>query len=237
MSKKVLLWHNWTIYYLKIDMNKFRKWCFRFLTGYDLLDYAELWKDHKELLKTAWEALDLFERMNKDHRETLALAKAETMTEVEDIYRPYKQKRKTRASVAIAKGLQPLADAILLQDKSFDLTVNAEKYINDDVASCKDAIDGARDIIAEIISDDATTRKKLRNFYMRHGEIVACYAKGKEELDEKKTYGMYANYREPVSEIKGHRVLALNRGEKEEFLKAVSAKGAAGAKKLSEAFA
>ena len=149
----------------------------------------------------------------------LSLVSAVTLTEVEDIYRPYKQKRKTRASVAIAKGLQPLADAILLQDKSFNVLSSAEKYITEEVPSTKDAIDGARDIIAEIISDDATTRKKLRNFYLRHGEIVASYAKGKEELDEKKTYGMYANYREPVSEIKGHRVLALNRGEKEEFLK------------------
>ena len=149
----------------------------------------------------------------------LQLSSACTLTEVEDIYRPYKQKRKTRASVAIAKGLQPFADAILAQDKSFNVAKAAEDYLNQEVATAKDAIDGARDIIAEIISDDATTRKKLRNFYLRHGEITSCYAKGKEELDEKKTYGMYASYSEPVSEIKGHRVLALNRGEKEEFLK------------------
>ena len=149
----------------------------------------------------------------------LQLVAAVTLTEVEDIYRPYKQKRKTRASVAIAKGLQPLADAIFAQDKTFNVTKEAEKYISEDVKSVKDAIDGARDILAEMISDDATTRKKLRNFYFRHGEITSCYAKGKEELDEKKTYGMYASYSEPVSEIKGHRVLALNRGEKEEFLK------------------
>ena len=83
----------------------------------------------------------------------------------------------------------------------------------------QDAIDGARDIIAEVISDDAATRKKLRNFFFRHGELVSCYAKGKEEADEAKTYGMYADYREPISGVKGHRVLALNRGEKEEFLK------------------
>ena len=149
----------------------------------------------------------------------LQLSSACTLTEVEDIYRPYKQKRKTRASVAIAKGLQPFADAILAQDKTFNVAKAAEDYLNQEVATAKDAIDGARDIIAEIISDDATTRKKLRNFYLRHGEITSCYAKGKEELDEKKTYGMYASYSEPVSEIKGHRVLALNRGEKEEFLK------------------
>lgn len=149
----------------------------------------------------------------------LALAQATTLTEVEDIYRPYKQKRKTRASVAIAKGLQPLAEAILTQDKKLDIAREAEKYLSDEVKTQKDAVDGARDIIAEMISDDAATRKKLRNFYLRHGEITSCYAKGKEAEDEKKTYGMYADYSEPVNAIKGHRVLALNRGEKEEFLK------------------
>ncbi|MBQ3505915.1 MAG: RNA-binding transcriptional accessory protein [Clostridia bacterium] len=148
-----------------------------------------------------------------------ALDGAMTLTEVEDIYRPYKQKRKTRASVAIAKGLQPLADAILAQDKTFDVFAAAKAYLTDEVATEKDAIDGAQDIIAEIISDDAATRKKLRNFFIRHGEICSTYAKGKEEKDELKTYGMYAAYSEPVNAIKSHRVLALNRGEKEEFLK------------------
>ncbi len=144
---------------------------------------------------------------------------AATLTEVEDIYRPYKQKRKTRASVAIAKGLQPLADLILAQDKTLSVANEAEKFVGGEVGSAKEAIDGARDILAEMISDDAATRKKLRNFYMRHGEITSSYAKGKEELDEKKTYGMYASFSEPISEIKGYRILALNRGEKEEFLK------------------
>ena len=148
-----------------------------------------------------------------------ALDKATILTEVEDIYRPYKQKRKTRASVAIAKGLQPLADAILAQDKSLDVQAKAAEFINEEVPTPTDAIDGAKDIIAEIISDDATTRKKLRNFFFRHGEIVSTYAKGKAAADENKTYEMYADYREPVAEIKSHRVLALNRGEKEEFLK------------------
>ncbi len=148
-----------------------------------------------------------------------ALEKATILTEVEDIYRPYKQKRKTRASVAIAKGLQPLADAILAQNAAVDVQKEAEKYINGEVETAQAALDGAQDIIAEIISDDAATRKKLRNFYMRHGEIVSCYAKGKAAADETKTYEMYADYREPVAEIKSHRILALNRGEKEEFLK------------------
>lgn len=148
-----------------------------------------------------------------------SLDKAVTLTEVEDIYRPYKQKRKTRASVAIAKGLQPLAEKILAQDKTLNVKAEAEKYLSDEVKTVSEAIDGAKDIIAEIVSDDAATRKKLRNFFFRHGEISSSYAKGKETEDEAKTYGMYADYREPVGEIKSHRVLALNRGEKEEFLK------------------
>ena len=148
-----------------------------------------------------------------------ALDNATTLTEVEDVYRPYKQKRKTRASVAIARGLQPLADAILAQDKTFDVYAEAEKYLSDEVKTVKDAVNGAQDIIAEIVSDDATTRKKLRNFFFKHGELVSSYAKGKADEDEAKTYGMYAEYREAVSEAKSHRILALNRGEKEEFLK------------------
>lgn len=89
-----------------------------------------------------------------------ALEKAATLTEVEDVYRPYKQKRKTRASVAIAKGLQPLADAIFAQDKTLDVKKEAEKYITEEVPTAEEAISGAQDIIAEMISDDAATRKK-----------------------------------------------------------------------------
>ena len=148
-----------------------------------------------------------------------AVDKATTLTEVEDVYRPYKQKRKTRASVAIAKGLQGLADSIFQQDPTLDVEKEAEKYLSDEVQSTAEAISGAQDIIAERISDDAATRKKLRNFYFNHGEITSSYLKGKKEEDEQETYGMYAAHAEAVSSVKGHRVLALNRGEKEGFLK------------------
>ena len=139
----------------------------------------------------------------------------QTMTEIEDVYRPFKQKKKTRASVAIAKGLQPLADFILAQQG--DPYAEAEKYINEElgVASAKDAIDGAKDIIAEIISDNAELRKKLRTLMENHGEVQVKLVKS----DEKGTYDMYADYSELVSEIKDHRILAINRGEKEECLK------------------
>lgn len=148
-----------------------------------------------------------------------ALLNATTLTEVEDIYRPFKPKRKTRASVAIAKGLQPFAQCILMQNRNVDVKAEARKYISAEIKDEAEAIEGARDIIAEIISDDALTRKKLRNYFLRHGEIVSSYIKGKETLDELKTYEMYAQYREAIGEIKGHRILALNRGEKEGFLK------------------
>ncbi|MDE6667297.1 MAG: RNA-binding transcriptional accessory protein [Clostridia bacterium] len=145
-----------------------------------------------------------------------AIDAAQTMTEVEDIYRPYKQKKKTRASVAIEKGLQPLAEFILAQEG--DPYKEAEKYIDEEkgVATVEDAIDGAKDIIAEIISDNAELRKKLRSLLENHGEMQVKMVKD----DEKGTYSMYADYSEIIPEIKNHRILAINRGEKEECLKA-----------------
>ncbi len=138
-----------------------------------------------------------------------------TLTEIEDVYRPFKQKKKTRASVAVEKGLKPLAEFILEQNG--DPYAEAEKYIDpekgvDDVAA---AIAGARDIISEIISDNAELRKKLRTLFENHGEIQVKMI----EDDEKGTYAMYADYAELVPEIKNHRVLAINRGEKEGHLK------------------
>ena len=148
-----------------------------------------------------------------------ALDAATTLTEVEDIYRPYKQKKKTRASVAIEKGLQPLADFILAQDKNADVRAEAEKYVDEEkgVATADEAIAGAKDIIAEIVSDDANVRKKLRNLFMKNGEIQTKLVNADKE--GAKTYEMYADYSELVAEIKSHRVLAVNRGEKEDFLK------------------
>ena len=148
-----------------------------------------------------------------------ALDAATTLTEVEDIYRPYKQKKKTRASVAIEKGLQPLADFILAQDKNADVRAEAEKYVDEEkgVATADEAIAGAKDIIAEIVSDDANVRKKLRNLFMKNGEIQTKLVNADKE--GAKTYEMYADYSEPVAEIKSHRILAVNRGEKEDFLK------------------
>ncbi len=181
---------------------------------YDRLTYLRGLEKRKEEVRAA-----IDEQGKMTDEIAAALAVAVTLAEVEDIYRPFKQKKKTRASVAIEKGLQPLAETILMQKKDFNVEEEAKKYVNGEVLTVKDAIDGAKDIIAEIVSDDAETRKKIRNFYFKHGEISSTYAKGKEAEDEEKTYEMYKNYAEPVSLVKSHRVLALNRGEKEGFLK------------------
>ena len=146
-----------------------------------------------------------------------ALDGAKTLTEIDDIYRPFRPKRKTRASVAKAKGLQPLADKIYEQDaKSPAPIVMAEEYINEEleVNSAEEALQGALDIIAEMISDDAEIRKRLRYVIFMNGSISVKSAK-----DELGVYEMYKDHSEPLTKIAGHRVLAINRGEREDFLK------------------
>ena len=144
-----------------------------------------------------------------------SIESASTLTELEDIYRPFRPKRKTRASVAKAKGLQGLADFLYAQDKNSNQPlVEAEKYLNDEVESVEDALNGAKDIIAEFVSDDPAGRKILRYSIKNHGNIVVTGAK-----DELGVYEMYREYTEPISNIASHRVLAFNRGEKEGFLK------------------
>ena len=144
-----------------------------------------------------------------------AISNCVTMTEIEDVYRPFKQKKKTRASVAIEKGLQPLAEFILAQQG--DPYAEAEKYVDEEkgVSSAEEALQGAKDVIAEIVSDNAELRKKLRALHENHGEIQVKLVKD----DGKGTYDMYADYCELIPEIKNHRILAINRGEKEECLK------------------
>ena len=139
---------------------------------------------------------------------------AQTLAEVEDIYRPYKQKKKTRATVAKAKGLEPLAQIIKEQKKTKPLEEIAKEYINDEVKTVEEAIQGAKDIIAEEISDDTEFRKQIKKMYYREGFIVTKNAK-----EENPTYSMYNDFKEKISTIPSHRILAINRGEKEEFLK------------------
>lgn len=143
-----------------------------------------------------------------------ALEKAEQLSVLEDIYRPFRPKRRTRATVAKEKGLEPLAELILAQDGA-DIFEAAKQYITDEVASVDDAISGAKDIIAEIASDNPDVRRRLRNLFSVVG-VVAVKAADKEKDS---VYTMYYDFSEPVKKIAGHRVLAIDRGEKEEFLK------------------
>ena len=145
-----------------------------------------------------------------------ALDSALTITEVEDIYRPFRPKRKTRASVAIAKGLQPLAD-LLIKQNPFDLEAEAAKYISEEkgVANAEEAIAGAKDIIAETISDNADLRKVLRELLVKKGTINCKLL----EKEGNYTYEMYKDYNSPIAKLPDHRVLAINRGENEECLK------------------
>jgi protein Tex len=145
-----------------------------------------------------------------------ALEKAITVQEIEDIYRPFKPKRRTRATIAKDKGLEPLAESIYLQNiykgNIEDLAapyINAEKEVN----SVEEALNGAMDIVAESISDNAEYRKHIREMFFRHGILVSQSKK-----EEDTVYRMYYDYKEPVARIARHRILAINRGEKEEFL-------------------
>ncbi|EOU1502654.1 TPA: RNA-binding transcriptional accessory protein Tex [Clostridium perfringens] len=145
----------------------------------------------------------------------LKIEKATTLTEVEDIYRPFKAKKRTRATMAVEKGLKPLAELILLGEFNGDIVEEANKYINEEkgVKNEEEALQGAMDIISEIISDNADYRKWIRNFVQKDGVIQV---KGSSE--EQTPYEMYYDYKEPVRTIPSHRILAINRGEKEKIL-------------------
>lgn len=177
----------------------------------DRLNYLRNLDERREEIKNL-----ITEQGNMTEEIAAALDKATILTELEDIYRPFRPKRKTRASVAKEKGLEPLAEEIT-ENEGEDLVVLAEKYINAElgVETAEDALLGAMDIIAESISDNAEIRKRIRNLTRLNGFLVAEGAK--EDLG---VYEMYKEFREPISRVASHRVLAINRGEKEEFLKA-----------------
>ncbi|HBF44209.1 MAG TPA: RNA-binding transcriptional accessory protein, partial [Clostridiales bacterium] len=181
----------------------------------DRLEYLRNLEKRKEEIE---KAIDAQGKLTDEIKQ--ALSSAVTLTEAEDIYRPFKQKKMTRATSAIEKGLQPLADILLKQDiTQGSLEELASPYINEEkkVMDYKQALQGAEDIIAEIVSDNAELRKKLRRIFIKNGIISS--KKSKKDDEGAFTYENYAQYEEPVSEIKGHRILALNRGEKEDYLK------------------
>ena len=151
---------------------------------------------------------------------TFALNNAKTLVELEDIYRPYKPKRTTRASIARAKGLEPLAQYIMEQRDAYDPSIEdyANEFISEEegkeVADAVAALQGASDIIAEDIANDAELRKLLREFTVANGSLTS-----KGTTEEPSVYDNYYEFSEPIKKLKGHRVLAINRGEKEDFLK------------------
>ncbi|MBQ7986265.1 MAG: RNA-binding transcriptional accessory protein [Clostridia bacterium] len=147
----------------------------------------------------------------------LAIENAKTVTEVDDIYRPFRPKRRTRATIAKEKGLEPLADIIFAQDSQDSVEVLAEPFIDLEkgVETVEDAVAGAMDIIAEIISDNAEFRKKIRALTLSGGIM-----RTKQSKDEDSVYSMYYDFSEPISKLANHRVLAINRGEKDGFLSA-----------------
>ncbi len=182
-------------------------------TLFDRLNYLRNLEKRKEEVKSSIE-----EQGKLTDDIVNALTAAQTLAEVEDIYRPYKPKRKTRASVAREKGLAPLAELITEQRPSYDKSFEeyAAEYINEEkeVMSAEQALTGALDIIAEDISDNADIRKRVRAATFSRG-ILVC----KQDKEEDSVYSMYYDYSESLSKIPHHRILAINRGEKEEFLK------------------
>ena len=207
----------------------------------DRLTYLRNFEDRKKtIVKTIDEQGKLTDEIVKK------LDEAKTLTELEDIYRPFKPKRQTRATVAIAKGLEPLADLIIKQEKT-DKTLEelASEYISEEkgVATAEEAIAGAKDIVAEKISDDSDLRKELRTFLQKTAVIVSNIKKAKETKTSAKkvidntsrdkyedkegsdknssadTYAVYDGFKQEVAKIPSHRILAINRGEKEDFLK------------------
>lgn len=182
-------------------------------------DVQERWQYIQNLEQRKEEVIRLIDEQGKLTDELQQqINKAEKLQEVEDLYRPYKQKRRTKATVAKEKGLEPLA-AWLLSFQNISVEEKAKEFLSEEsqVLSIEDAVAGARDIIAEQVSDDPDSRKWIRKETFKAGTVVST-VKDKEK-DEKKIYEMYYEYEEPVGKIVPHRILALNRGEKEEILR------------------
>ncbi len=177
----------------------------------DRLTYLRNFEKRKEEII---ESITEQEKMTDEIMEDIK--SATTLARLEDIYRPFKQKRRTRATVAKEKGLEPLANIILLQEFKDDFYKKSEEFISEEngVLSAQEAIDGAKDIVCEYVSDNAEARQILREYFQANAMIVTSAAK-----EEDSVYSMYYEYSEPAKKIPSHRILAINRGEKEEFLK------------------
>jgi protein Tex len=199
---------------------RYRKEMTGALDEVQIRDIVERWQYIQNLEQRKEEVIRLIEEQGKLTDELKAnIEKSIKLQEVEDLYRPYKQKRRTKATVAKEKGLEPLAQWMLEFPVNGSLEEKARKFLSEEkgVESVEDAIAGAKDIIAEIVSDDADSRKWIRNETFKTGSIESA-VKNKEQ-DEKNVYEMYYEYSEPVNKVVPHRILALNRGEKEDLLR------------------
>ena len=188
------------------------------------LEYLRNFEKRREEIRAAIDAQEkLTDEINA------ALDRAVTLAELEDVYRPFKKKRTTRASIARERGLESLAAILFAGDGKLDLSEAAKAYIDEEkgVPDTETALQGAMDIIAEDLSDDAALRKKLRIHLFRNAVIAT-----EKKKDEDSVYSMYYEYAEPISKIASHRVLAVNRGEKEEFLKVTVSCPEAAAKRV-----
>ncbi|MBP3503097.1 MAG: RNA-binding transcriptional accessory protein [Clostridia bacterium] len=184
-------------------------------TLYDRLNYLRNLETRKEEVRKS------IEEQGKLTEEIInSLQNAKILAEVEDIYRPYKQKKRTRATIAKEKGLEALSEAIINQDNKISIEEIAEKFIDPEkgVETIEDAIAGAKDIIAENISDNPTYRKEIKRYCYRDG-VVLTEANTKDEKEENSTYQMYFDFNEKVNRIPSHRILAINRAEKENAIK------------------
>lgn len=181
---------------------------------YNRLKYLRNLEDRKQQVKAS------IEEQNRLTPEIIsALQEAKTLVEVEDIYEPYKKKRKTRASVAIEKGLEPLSYVIRLGEEN--LLQQAQNFVNEEneVLTAEDALQGAMDIVAQQLSEDFERKKKIRNIVFSTTKIETSRKKSAEEKEGYLTYSMYFEYNETAKDIPPHRILAINRGEKEDILK------------------
>ncbi|MDO8366511.1 MAG: Tex family protein [Saprospiraceae bacterium] len=197
---------------------RYRKEATGELDEVQIADIQDAWKKMMELDKRREIILESIEEQGKLTPELRrAIEQAATMTELEDLYLPYRPKRKTRASMAIEKGLDPLAKRIFSQTDNSGLAQLATRFINDQVPTVEEALQGARDIIAEWVSEDLRARDKTRRHFARGAEIASRLVKGKEEEGAK--YRDYFDWSEPLAKCPSHRLLAMRRGEEEGFLR------------------
>ncbi|WP_404407617.1 Tex family protein [Jeotgalibacillus malaysiensis] len=199
---------------------RYRKEMTGALDEVQIKNIADSWAYLQNLETRKEEVLRLIEDQGKLTDELKqSIIKADKLQAVEDLYRPYKQKRRTRATKAKEKGLEPLATWLLSFPRNGDVEAKASEFVSEEkeVPNIEEALAGARDIIAEMLADDAKIREYIRNQTFRNGKITSAVKKA--ELDEKGIFEMYYEYEEPVSKIVPHRTLALNRGEKEDVLR------------------